>query len=60
MECIMRANKNYSKAFIDCWSKLTKIPLVVLCEIIDLYVFISKTEKLNTTVDFAARGFHIR
>ena len=42
------------------FSKLTKIPLVVLCEIIDLYVYISKAEKLNTAVDFAARGFHIR
>ena len=42
------------------FSKLTKIPLVVLCEIIDLYVFNSKTEKFNTAVDFAARGFHIR
>ena len=27
---------------------------------IDLYVYISKAEKLNTAVDFAARGFHIR
>ena len=26
-----------------------------MCEIIDLYVYISKAEQLNTAVDFAAR-----
>ena len=36
------------------------MPLVVLCEFIDLYVYISKAEKFNTAVAFAARGFHIR